>query len=83
MTESPPARFRKRLLEAAAQDDRIVGVLDYGSSSEGRADGWSDVDVAVFIRDDDLAAFEREWKSWPEKLAQRVTDLYSEDPPLS
>ncbi len=64
MTESPPARFRKRLLEAAAQDDRIVGVLDYGSSSEGRADGWSDVDVAVFIRDNDFAAFERDWRPW-------------------
>jgi hypothetical protein len=64
MTEPPRARFRKCLLQAVAQDERIVGVLDYGSSSEGRADAWSDVDVAVFIRDDDFNGFERDWEAW-------------------
>lgn len=61
---SPPLHFKERLFQAVAQDDRIVGVLDYGSSSEGRADAWSDVDVAVFIRDADFDTFEREWKAW-------------------
>lgn len=62
--QPPPMYFKERLLEVAARDDRIVGVLDYGSSSEGRADAWSDVDVAVFVRDDAFEDFEREWKQW-------------------
>lgn len=54
----------RRLRVAAEADSRIVGMLDYGSGSFGRADEWSDVDVAVFVRDADLAAFERNWKVW-------------------
>ncbi len=54
----------QRLIAAANADERIVGLVDYGSSSEGRSDQYSDVDVAVFIRDRDLAAFERDWKTW-------------------
>lgn len=69
MTEPPSAmHFRQRLLEVATRDERIVGVLDYGSSSEGRADASSDVDVALFIRDDVFDAFEREWKQWAEQF---------------
>ncbi len=52
------------LRKAAEQDAQIIGLIDYGSSSEGHADEWSDVDVALFIREDDYAAFEREWKTW-------------------
>jgi hypothetical protein len=52
------------ILAAARADERIAGVVDYGSSSEGRGDAWSDLDLALFIRDADLAAFEREWKPW-------------------
>lgn len=54
----------QHLRDAATNDPRIVGLLDYGSSSEGRADEWSDVDVALFIRDDELAAFECDWREW-------------------
>jgi hypothetical protein len=36
--------MRQRLIEAAENDSRIVGLLDYGSSSEGRAGRWSDVE---------------------------------------
>lgn len=53
----------QRLIAAAAADERIVGLVDYGSSSEGRSDKYSDVDVATFISDRDLAAFERDWKA--------------------
>jgi hypothetical protein len=53
-----------RLHAAAERDERIVGLLDYGSGSFGRADEWSDVDVAVFLRDADLEPFTREWKAW-------------------
>ena len=54
----------EQLIAAAERDPRIVGLLDYGSSSEGRADAWSDVDVALIIRDTDLEQFEVEWKHW-------------------
>lgn len=54
----------QRVLHAIHNDDGIVGALDYGSSSEGREDQWSDIDIALYIRDDVLAAFETEWKTW-------------------
>lgn len=56
--------FVARLLAAAHSDARIAGVLDYGSASEGRGDAWSDADLVLFLRDADVAAFEREWRSW-------------------
>lgn len=54
----------QRLRITVEQDPRIVGLLDYGSSSEERGDEWSDIDVSLFIRDADLAAFEQNWKTW-------------------
>ena len=54
----------QRLYHAVEQDERIVGLLDYGSSSESRNDEWSDIDVALFIRDADLAAMEQNWQAW-------------------
>jgi len=54
----------RRLIAAAERDSRIVGLVDYGSSSEGRADEWSDIDLAVFLRDGDFEAFECDWKAW-------------------
>lgn len=39
-------------------------MLDYGSRSEGRDDEWSDVDLAVFVRDEDYEAFDRGWEGW-------------------
>lgn len=32
--------------------------------SEGRDDQWSDLDIALFIKDEALDPFEEEWKSW-------------------
>jgi lincosamide nucleotidyltransferase len=54
----------RRLQAAAEQDPRIVGLVDYGSGSFGRADEWSDVDAGLFIRDADMDAFTRDWKTW-------------------
>ncbi len=54
----------QRLIAVARTDPRIVGLFDYGSSNAGRADEWSDVDAAVFIRDEDLDAFSKNWASW-------------------
>jgi predicted nucleotidyltransferase len=63
-----------RLREAAAGDERIVGLVEYGSGAEGRADAWSDLDVTLFVRDVDFDAFSREW---PEALAERVQAVLS------
>ena len=54
----------RRLIEAARRDQRIIGVADYGSSCEGRDDQWSDIDVAVFLRDGEYDVFEQQWNSW-------------------
>lgn len=64
MTHATRNEFLARLLTSATNDPRIVGVLDYGSTSEGRGDKWSDVDLVVFLRDADTAAFEDGWKEW-------------------
>ncbi|MDP9315982.1 MAG: aminoglycoside 6-adenylyltransferase [Chloroflexota bacterium] len=56
--------IRQHIMVAAQRDERIVGLVDYGSSSEGRADTFSDLDLALFIRDSDLVSFEQDWKSW-------------------
>jgi hypothetical protein len=64
---SPPITrdiVAERVLESARRDPRIVGLVDYGSSSEGRGDEWSDLDLALFIRDRDLKVFEANWKEW-------------------
>jgi hypothetical protein len=64
MTEISALAIKSLLTAAAQRDPRIVGVVDYGSGSEGRADEWSDVDVALFLRDADFDDFERGWKGW-------------------
>jgi len=53
-----------RILAAAEADPRIVGVLDYGSSSEGRDDAWSDLDLALVLYDEALAPFSAGWRGW-------------------
>lgn len=55
---------RQRILEAAQADPRILGCVDYGSTSEGRGDEWSDLDIALFIQDSELESFEKNWKQW-------------------
>jgi len=56
--------LRQRLIEAVQSDERIVGLLQGGSGSEGRADQWSDLDVFLYVRDADLEDFLHEWKRW-------------------
>lgn len=56
--------LRAAIIAAAAADPRVAGVLDYGSSGEGRGDAWSDLDMCLFIRDDHMQAFEAEWRPW-------------------
>lgn len=54
----------RRLLDIARADERVLGVLDYGSTSEGRGDAWSDIDLALVIRPEGFAGFSRGWKAW-------------------
>ena len=55
---------RQRMLLAAAADERVSGVVDYGATAAGRADRWSDLDLALFVRNADLPTFERDWPAW-------------------
>lgn len=56
--------IQQRILRAIREDERIVGAVDYGSSSEGREDELSDIDMALYIQDDALEAFQTGWKEW-------------------
>lgn len=53
-----------RVLELARADARVLAVLDYGSTSEGRGDAWSDIDLALSIRPDDWDSFRGSWRAW-------------------
>jgi len=52
-------------------------MLDYGSSSEGRGDEWSDVDVSVFVRDENFETFERDWKVWAAQFGELLLEYIS------
>lgn len=56
--------IKQYILEAIRADPRIVGCVDYGSTSEGRGDVWSDLDIALFIEDSELELFQKDWKQW-------------------
>lgn len=60
--------LRQRLVQTVLADDRVLGLLDYGSTSEGRGDHWSDVDSSLFIRPDDYDQFVAEWNVWQQQL---------------
>jgi hypothetical protein len=53
-----------RILDHARADERVLAVLDYGSTSEGRGDAWSDIDLALAIHPDAWDAFNAGWRDW-------------------
>ena len=53
-----------RILDRARADARVLAVLDYGSTSEGRGDAWSDIDLALSIRPDAWEGFNTGWREW-------------------
>jgi hypothetical protein len=57
-------KIKQHILEVIRVDPRIVGCVDYGSTSEGRGDEWSDLDIALFIHDPELNLFEKNWQQW-------------------
>lgn len=73
-TISARTRMVRQLISAARQDPCIVGLVDYGSASEACGDSWSDVDVAVFVRDADFAMFEQRWKAWAAQFSTSPTE---------
>lgn len=66
---------KQRILDAAALDPRAVGVVDYGATAEGRGDKWSDLDLALFIRDEDLELFQDGWESWSEQFGSHLVSF--------
>jgi hypothetical protein len=57
-------KIRQQLIAAAAADPRVAGLVEGGAGAEGRGDDWSDLDVALFLRDEAYDAFVREWQAW-------------------
>ncbi len=62
--QGPRLELLARVCTAVAVDPRVAGMLDYGSSSYGRADEWSDLDLTLFLRDDSFASFCTNWREW-------------------
>jgi lincosamide nucleotidyltransferase len=55
-------RMIERFREACREDERVVGALMYGSFAVGEGDAFSDIEFAVFIRDDAFEGFgQRSW----------------------
>jgi lincosamide nucleotidyltransferase len=51
-----------RLREASHEDERVAGALMFGSFTTGEADAFSDIEFALFIRDDAFENFGR--RAW-------------------
>lgn len=70
LTKSAQLRARNdlldRILTLSTSDPRVLAVLDYGSTSEGRGDAWSDIDLAISVRPDAWDAFCASWREWLE-----------------
>lgn len=79
MTESIARTIMtQQLCEVAKRDERIVGLIDYGSSSQGYVDAWSDIDVAVILRDADCFAFKSCWRKWAAQFGELLLVDYIE-----
>jgi nucleotidyltransferase-like protein len=68
---------RERLLELAKADEDVVAAAITGSHAVGKADEWSDIDLAFGIQGDQSAALAR----WSEILAREFGALHHWDLP--
>ena len=57
-------RLLAMILDHARADARVLAVLDYGSTSEGRGDAWSDIDLALAIDPAAWHDFTARWREW-------------------
>lgn len=62
--EATRSQIRAHIVRVAESEPRITGCLDYGATGHGSGDQWSDIDLALFIRDEALDSFEATWQSW-------------------
>jgi hypothetical protein len=53
-----------RLLSVCEDDDRIRALWLSGSLAKGTADGGSDLDIVVAVRDSDFDEFAEHWREW-------------------
>jgi len=60
----PRNQILTSLLDVARADERILGVIDYGSGGQGRADEWSDIDLVFVARNESADDFQRNWRTW-------------------
>ena len=64
-TVADRARVRDLLVDRATHDDRVVSAALVGSLADDAADRWSDIDLALGVRDDvDPADVLRDWSTW-------------------
>lgn len=60
-------RMIERLREACCEDERVVSALMFGSFAVGEGDAFSDIEFAVFIRDEVFDGFPQ--RSWLHKVS--------------
>ncbi|HEY9283641.1 MAG TPA: hypothetical protein VIP46_09310, partial [Pyrinomonadaceae bacterium] len=53
--------------EASRGDERVAGALMFGSFAVGEGDAFSDIEFAVFIRDDSFESFEQ--RAWLDSVS--------------
>jgi hypothetical protein len=53
-----------RVLQACEHDDRIRAMWLSGSLAKGTADGGSDLDILLAVRDSDFDEFAAHWRDW-------------------
>jgi Nucleotidyltransferase domain len=62
----------ERACSVLRSDPRVERVELSGSIAAGSADRWSDLDLAIFVRDDQLDGFLAEWPSWVAAITPTV-----------
>lgn len=74
----------RNVIGAARRDGRIVGLVDFGSRGGRWLDDWSDIDIGVFVRDDDFDVFVSEAAAWVARFGDLllVLDIVPGGPPL-
>lgn len=57
-------RVRRGLLELARADPEVIGAAHVGSFVDGGGDRWSDIDINLGIRGEDLRSALARWTGW-------------------
>lgn len=63
----PQRKLIERVKETCQLDDRLRAAMMYGSFAKGGGDQYSDIEFALFFRDDDLETLDR--RAWLEQIA--------------